>query len=270
MGRIIVCEEARLPLDSNSIKGLRTGIIGNIVNFHNLVGSTDDLAKEIALSGGREGTVVVSNEQTEGRVRSGRKWESSAGGLYLSVVLRPNVGREELSILPLITGLAISKTISTTYLIETSLKWPNDILVDGKKVAGILAQTSMKGDDVEYVIIGIGINVNNPMKELPLDIRRKSTSLSEAAGSDLDRGELLRNLLTFLDLHYHGFLQGGGPQLLEEWSNRCETIGRNVRIEMIDDTIRGSALGIDETGAMMVKQGLDIIRIAHDDCIHLR
>ena len=263
-------EKARLPLDSNSIKGLRTGIIGNIVNFHNVVGSTNELAKEIALSGGEEGTVVVSNKQTRGMGRSARKWESSEGGLYLSVVLRPNVGREELSILPLISCLAISKAISTTCLIETSVKWPNDVLIDGKKVAGILTQTSIKDDKKDYVIVGMGINVNNPVKELSHDIRRKSISISEAVGSDLDRGELLRNLLSFLDLHYHGFLQGAGPQLLEEWSDRCETIGRNVRIEMIDDTIRGSALGIDETGAIMVKQGLDMIRITSDDCIHLR
>ncbi len=263
-------EGPRLPLDSESIKGLRTRIIGNIVNFHSLVGSTDELAKDIALSGGEEGTVVVSNKQTEGMGRSGRRWESSEGGLYLSVVLRPNTGREEVSILPLISSLALSKAISTTYLIETSVKWPNDVLIGGKKTAGILTQTSMKDDEMEYVIIGMGINVNNPIKELPHDIRRKSTSLSEATGKDQDRGELLRNLLTFLDLHYQGFLQGGGPQLLEEWSDRCETIGRAVRIQMIDDTIRGSALGIDETGALMVKQGLDIIRITSDDCIHLR
>ncbi len=266
-----MCEKGpRLPLDSESIKGLRTRIIGNVVNFHSVVGSTNELAKEIALSGGEEGTVVVSNKQTEGVGRMGRRWESSEGGLYLSVVLRPNVGQDELSILPLITGLAVSKAISTTYMFETSVKWPNDILIGGKNTAGILTQSSMKGEKVEYVILGIGINVNNPMKDLPHDTRRRSTSISEVRGRDQDRGEMLRNLLTFLDLHYQRFLQGGGPQMLEEWSDRCETIGRAVRIQMVDDAIRGSALGIDETGALMVKQGLDIVRITSGDCVHLR
>ena len=263
-------EEPIIPLDSDSIKGLRTRIIGKVINFHSVVGSTSELAKEIALSGGEEGTVVVSNKQTDGVGRLGRKWESPEGGLYISVVLRPNVSPGELAILPLIAGLSVSKAISTTCLIETTVKWPNDLLIEEKKVSGILSQSSLKGDEIEYAILGIGLNVNNSMEGLHHDIRRKSTSLGAACGKPQDRSELLRNILTFLDLQYQRLLQGGGAQMLEEWSDRCETIGRDVRVQMMDDTIRGTALGIDETGALMVKKGPDIVRVTSGDCIHLR
>jgi len=265
-----MAEAANSPLDSVSIRGLRTRIVGSVVNFHGQVTSTNDLARELAKADCNEGSVVVASSQTEGRGRFDRKWTSAEGGLYLSVVLRPELTMDEVTPLPLLAGLAVSKAISTTSLIETNLKWPNDVLIDGSKVGGVLMESSSVGERMEWVVLGAGMNVNNSIAGSMGESSMDATSLIEYTGKTQDLGEMLRNTLYFLDLIYVGFLQGSITSLLEQWTARSSTVGRRVRVEQQNDTIRGRALGVDERGCLLVKSGPEIIRITSGDCFHLR
>ena len=259
------------PMNLSCLDGMTCRRIGKVVNFHRSVPSTNDLAKEMADGGCADGTVVFAEEQTGGKGRAGRRWTSSEGGIYLSVVLKGEMDLKTVNSLPLIFGLAVSKTISTSAMIESGLKWPNDVLIGEKKVCGVLMEASVKAEEVEYVVVGIGLNVNNSLKDLDEETRERSTTLSDEIGEKLDRRELLRNLLYFLDLHYDRYLEGGVQRLLEEWSGRSKTIGKQVSVEdSSGDVVKGKALGVDQTGALMVRSGKKITRILSGDCVHLR
>ncbi|MGA1822299.1 MAG: biotin--[acetyl-CoA-carboxylase] ligase [Thermoplasmatota archaeon] len=257
-------------LDRSCIQGLTCRIVGSVVNFYDELESTNILAREMAEGNCRDGTVIVANRQTGGKGRMRRRWESPPGGLYLSVVLRPMIPAEQASIIPLIAGLAVSKAISTTALLETSLKWPNDILIDERKVSGILVESSVKGEIMEFAVIGIGINANVDTSRFPDDFSKSSISLMEKSGEAVDREELLRNILYFLDMIYARFMDGGGLQLLDEWAERSSTVGSEVIINLSGGHIVGKAVGLDDTGALLLSREGEIIRITEGDCVHLR
>jgi len=251
------------------VKGLTTRTIGRIIHFHDVVTSTNELAREMAEGGAREGTVIIANSQSEGKGRNERRFHSPRGGIYLSIVLRPSLGPDEISVLPLVMGLAVSKAIQCTTFTEARLKWPNDVLIDGKKVSGIMTRSSVKGRNVEHVIVGIGINVNTSLDDLPEDIRQSSTSLRDVSGTDIDPNQFARDLLYFLDLVYSQFIDGQKEDLLDQWSSRSDTIGEEVRVLTSGGDVFGRALGLDQTGALVVRTDSGLERISSGDCIKL-
>jgi BirA family transcriptional regulator, biotin operon repressor / biotin---[acetyl-CoA-carboxylase] ligase len=256
-------------LDERSLSGISTSLIGRDVEFFSEVTSTNILAKERAEDGCKEGLVIISSKQTGGKGRSNRTFVSPDGGLYLSVVLRPDQELSNMSILPLLAGLAVSKAISTTVLRESSLKWPNDVLMGGKKVCGILVESGVKGDKLEYVVIGIGINVNITMDQFPAELQEKASTLKEIIGDDVDLVELLRDLIYFLEILYGRFIEGEIDHILEKWSERSSTLGKQVRIQTSGGSMEGKALGVDQTGALMLKIDGSLHRIDVGDVEHL-
>jgi BirA family biotin operon repressor/biotin-[acetyl-CoA-carboxylase] ligase len=250
-------------------RGLTTRIIGKIINFHDVVISTNDIAKELAEGGAREGTVVVARKQTGGKGRLNRTFSSPDGGIYLSIILRPGLPPEEMASLPLIAGLSVSKAIQCTIFKEILLKWPNDVMKDGRKIAGILTTSSIKGRDIEYVIVGIGINLNTRIEDLPDDIRSIAGSVKDADGEDIDPNEFLRDLLYFLDLQYSQFISGDRESLLDQWSSRSETIGREVTVKTDSGEISGKALGLDQSGALIIRSKKGMERVDSGDCVNL-
>jgi BirA family biotin operon repressor/biotin-[acetyl-CoA-carboxylase] ligase len=256
-------------LDSTVLEDLGTIIVGTSCEYHDVLVSTNDLVKERADTGAREGLVVVSGSQTKGRGRQNRSFSSPPGGLYLSILLRPDIGPDAVSALPLIMGLAVSKAISTSAGIESELKWPNDVNIKGKKVCGILVESSVKGDRVEHVIIGIGINANTTPSDLPNGIRGTATTIRTEAGREISLVDLLRDLVCFLDMHYTKFISGGTEDLLDQWSERSTTLGKEVRIVSSGVTFSGKALGIDQTGALMIETQGELRRVDFGDCQHL-
>ncbi len=177
------------------IKGLTTRVIGTVINFHDEVTSTNDIAVDLAKGGAKEGTVVMARVQTGGKGRNGRSFSSPRGGLYLSVILKPVIPIDDISSLPLVMGLSVSKAIQCSTYREARLKWPNDVLVEGKKVAGILMVTSIKSMDLDYVVVGIGINLNTDSSDLSEDARAVAGSLREITGNVTDPNEFSRDLM---------------------------------------------------------------------------
>lgn len=260
--------ETTLDKDSCT-RGLTTRLIGSVINFHDEVTSTNDVAREMAKGDAREGTVVMARSQTGGMGRLGRPFSSPVGGLYLSVILRPNMALGEISPLPLVVGLSVSKAIQCNTFKEASLKWPNDVQIEGKKVAGILVTSSAKGEKADHVIVGIGINLNTKIKDLPEDLQNIAGSLKEVTGNHIDPNEFTRDLLYFLDLHYSMFMEGQGESLMDQWVSRSSTIGTDVEVTTSNGYVRGKAIGIDQTGALVLQTKSGMARVDSGDCTSL-
>jgi BirA family biotin operon repressor/biotin-[acetyl-CoA-carboxylase] ligase len=256
--------------DGAFLSTLSPSIVGRHVEFLGEVGSTNTIARERASKGCTEGLIIVASSQTGGKGRLSRSFISPEGGLYLSVVLRPKVSPSQASILPLMAGLAVSKAISTTVLKETSLKWPNDVLIGDKKVCGILMESSVKGHKLEYVIIGIGINVNSTIDQFPEDIRERTGTLKQIVGKLVDIEDLLRNLICFLDMQYSIFLDDQIETILDKWSERSSTIGRLISVHTGQGVFKGKALGLDQSGALLLSVDGSLQRIDMGDVEHLQ
>ena len=204
--------------------GLFTRIVGKRLLFFQEISSTMDEAARQAESGADEGTVVVTESQTAGRGRHGRGWVSHEGNLYFSVLFRPTL--EALPLISILAGVATVRAIRTTTGSDPQIKWPNDVMLGGKKIAGILVESVVQGDTVAYAVLGIGINVNLDAEALA-DIGDFASSLNAAIGQPVAREDVLRQLLHDLDGLYLQALQGQSP--LPEWRTMLETLGQRVR-----------------------------------------
>jgi BirA family transcriptional regulator, biotin operon repressor / biotin---[acetyl-CoA-carboxylase] ligase len=221
---------------------------GEIHCFDN-VGSTNALACSLASEGASEGTVVAAESQTKGRGRLGRPWESPLGGLYFSVILRPEMRIEEISAMTLVSASAIVCAISEISSANPGIKWPNDIFIGDKKVCGILAETMGQPDRTDFLVIGAGINVNTAREKLP----EEATSMKAETGKTTDRAELLCLILENLERYYDIFKSKGFAAFREEVKGMSNVLGKEVRIETNRNTVSGMAIDIDVSGALIVR-----------------
>lgn len=227
-----------------------TRIVGSQIVNYNSVSSTMDVARSLAIAGAREGTVVVAEEQTAGRGRLSRRWLAPPGSsLLLSVILKPPPSK--LSALSMMAALAVSRSIEQATGLAASIKWPNDVLLGGKKVCGILIESDMVKEAVNWAIIGIGINVNLDVSSLP-GLETPATSLSSALGHQVSRPELLHTLLQELDELYQLLLQGQPVQ--QHWLERLDTLGKEVTVRQGDRIERGVAESVDEQGRLLLRR----------------
>ena len=181
---------------------LQTNFIGQEIHNFVEVTSTNDVAKELAIKGARDGTLVVAETQSCGRGRLGKKWVSPKGGIWFSIILRPKGNPEDALKLTLMTAKVVAKVISDIFRLEAEIKHPNDVLIGGKKVCGILTEMRTKGNTVDFVVIGVGINANINLDSFPRPLRKSLTSLKEELKEDIDRKRLLRVLLEELEQYY--------------------------------------------------------------------
>lgn len=211
-----------------------------------------DVCRAGAEQGAAEGFVVVADEQTAGRGRAGREWYSPpAQSLYLSVLLRPALLPRQISWLTMIGGLAVVDALSqfATPGSPLSLKWFNDVLLNGRKVAGVLVESSLTGERLDYAVLGIGLNVNTRFDDAPEDIRRRAISLRQAFGREFDRAEVLDRLLAALAARY-GHLP---TSPVADYARHLETLGRTVRLNLGHEVIEGDALRVEADGALVVR-----------------
>ncbi len=234
--------------------GARTRLLGHSVHYWTEIDSTNAALARLRKAGASEGTVVVADAQTAGRGRLGKPWFSPPGvNLHLSVLLTPPLHLSEARLLTLIGSLAIADAIESTG-VKAQLKWPNDVLVADKKIAGVLADVQTHEGQVEWVILGIGINVN--IDRLTIDrlfgeAALGATSLREALGHEVDRAALAARLLEALEHYYFDFLSAGSRPLLAEWRRRS-FLGRRVRVYEDDMQVEGVALDLDDAGCLVV------------------
>jgi BirA family biotin operon repressor/biotin-[acetyl-CoA-carboxylase] ligase len=230
-------------------RGLKTNNIGLKVIYLPSVTSTMDAARDEALKGAAEGTVIVAGEQTGGRGRLKRGWISPEGNIAVSIIIYPDT--KSLPYLIMIASLAVVKSIESVTGVKAGIKWPNDILIGGKKVGGILIENEVRGNKVAYSVVGIGINVALKVDEHK-DIADTATSLKSETGKGDLRIEIIRSLLTEFERLY--LTLPDGKAIYEAWRNSLVTLGKKVRASSGNQVIEGIAEAVDESGALMIRE----------------
>jgi len=230
-------------------EGLTTRFVGRRLEYRGVLGSTQDLARELARAGTPEGTVVLAGRQTAGRGRLGRSFISPRGGLYFTVVLRPAL--EHLRPLPIVAALAVARGLEQVAGLGTALKWPNDVLVGGRKICGILLESDLTGQTVNYVLLGIGVNVNADVAAYS-EIAAIATSAAAEACRPVSREALAAAVLNELEELYLAVQAGGRVQ--DEWRARLETLGRQVRVTSGETVEEGLAEDVDGDGSLILRR----------------
>jgi BirA family biotin operon repressor/biotin-[acetyl-CoA-carboxylase] ligase len=232
----------------------RTLVIGREIRVFERTTSTNDVMARLARDGAKEGVVVFAESQSRGRGRLGRLWISPARkGLWFSVLLRPELTPQSATQVMIAAATALARAIRQETGMLPEIKWPNDILIHGKKVAGILTEMSAELDRVKTIVLGIGVDVNLAASEFPEDLRQIATSLSIERGQPIDRAELAVAILRELDRDYERLRRGNFEAVAAEWREHCTTLGRNVAIRMGDRVIRGRAESLDPDGALLLR-----------------
>lgn len=228
---------------------LRTKFLGKSILSYTSLDSTNDTAYKLAEGGAKEGTVVIAEKQKKGKGRRGRTWISPKGGIYLSCIIRPDIEPKEVAKITLVSAVAVSVSIRKVVNIPVMIKWPNDITINGKKVCGILTEMKAEQDKVDFLIVGIGVNVDNPASLLP----KGATTLSEESGSSVSKVGLAKSILENLE-HYMGiFKKEGFKAIRGEWRDLSETIGCHVKVQCHEGKIEGQALDVDADGALVIR-----------------
>ncbi len=249
--RLVATPDALLPDDLKS--RLKSKIIGGEILVFQETESTNSVAERMARNGSREGLVVFAETQTKGRGRMGRKWISPKGkGLWFSVMLRPRFAPTAVTRLTILTAVAVSQAIRDTTRLDARIKWPNDILVNGKKVAGILTDMLSDADTIKHAIIGIGVDVRCAPQDFPPEVRAIATSLEHEANAKFSRPELAARILSLMDVYYakaHGRFQ----EIVDEWANFSSSLGKRAHVTVGTRRIEGTVQALDADGALLVR-----------------
>lgn len=234
--------------------GLGCRCVGSAVRCFDTTDSTNVQACRFGDEGHAEGLVVIADRQISGKGRMGRRWESPGGvNLYASILLRPSIPPFEAPRLTFLSAVAVCRAIVRCTGLHPTVKWPNDVLVKGAKVAGLLNEMSSETERVHYVVLGIGVNLNMQRDQFPENLRYPATSLAVAADKPVSRLEFTRALLSETDALYQAYLQHGSAPILEAWSGLCDLVGRQVEVDCSGRKITGTMAGLAEDGALLVR-----------------
>lgn len=263
---------------------LSTKTLGRALHLLGETSSTNTIAVALAQGGAPDGTVVIAESQTAGRGRLGRQWHSPPGkNLYCSIILRavptPDRVAQWLSWVPLISAMATARAIQVRNALRPSVKWPNDILIGRRKVAGLLCESGGWGTPLAFVVVGIGINVNSHPETFPPNLRELATSMAAEAGRPFDRAALLATLLSELEIRCETFLLGRPTDVMQEYLARCSTLGQRVRVNLASGhSVEGWAETIAPDGSLrIIREGApdgsydgSVVDIRAGDVVHLR
>ncbi len=264
--KLISCPDRLYPSEIN--QNLQTRFVGKKIYYFDTVTSTMDVAFQLGLKNSPEGAVILAETQTKGRGRINRDWFSPHHkGIYLSVILRPRIAPSQAPIFTLLVAVSVCEAIKNIAGLETQIKWPNDILLHNKKIGGILTEMSAEMDEIHFIIIGIGINVNNDKKSLVSG----ATSIKEHKKEKISRIELLQKILKRIEENYTLFKEKGGQPIIERWRDFNVTLGRRVKIYAHKGHIEGEAVDIDIDGALLLRSDHGLMhRVTTGDVIHCR
>ena len=229
-------------------------LIGSRVCCFDETDSTNLQATRLGDQGAADGLVVIADRQLSGKGRMGRQWESPGGvNLYASILLRPPVLPFEAPKLTFLSAVAVCRAIKECTGLQPTVKWPNDVLLNGAKVAGLLNEMSSETDQVHYVVLGIGVNLNMRSEQFPEDLRYPATSLAMVAGRPVSRLEFTRTLLQEIDALYQIYLEQGSTPILSAWEDLCDLTGKTVHVDCSGSQIEGTMIGLGDDGALQVR-----------------
>lgn len=227
--------------------------------------STQDIARKLAENGWDEGTVIIADRMTEGRGRLGRKWVADYGGLWMTLILRPK-SVDNLQLINLVAGLSVVEGIKKLYEVPLGLKWPNDVLLNNRKICGILSEAKFTGTTIDYILLGIGVNINNKLHESIKDI---AISLKDYLGFEIPIQPILTEILRSLNNLYTELLTGNVNEIINKWKKHSIMFGRNVKVCVSEGVIIGVAVDVDNDGSLIVRTDEGIKKIYSGDVVHL-
>ncbi|MDD3904953.1 MAG: biotin--[acetyl-CoA-carboxylase] ligase [Candidatus Omnitrophica bacterium] len=252
---------------------LKSKVIGREIISYRKAGSTNDIAYSLAEKGLKEGAVILAEEQEQGKGRHGRTWLSpSKGGIYFSVILRPRIAPVEIPRITLVAAVAVARTIRDVTALPAMIKWPNDILINHGKVCGILTEMKAEQDSADFIVIGIGINVNTPVRQLP----KGATSLKEELahhnkGEGVSRIELTKRLIERLEEYYFILKTEGPGRIMDEWKHLSGILGSRIKVVLPNRTFEALAHDIDPDGALVVRRDEGTLeKISSGDIVMVR
>nr|WP_254119485.1 biotin--[acetyl-CoA-carboxylase] ligase [Bacillus sp. FJAT-29790] len=252
-GYRIISTPERVTADEIRL-GLKTAFLGRHIHYEESVDSTQKIAHHLVNEDSPEGTIVIAEEQLSGRGRMDRPWHSPKfTGIWMSVILRPNIPPPKAPQLTLIAAVAVVQAIEELTALSPQIKWPNDILLNGKKVTGILTELQADADRIISIIIGLGMNVNQQQDDFPEELKAIATSLSIEIGEKLQRAEVIKMLLHKLEQLYLLYLEKGFYPIKLLWESYAVSIGKNITARTLTGSIYGKALGITEDGVLMIE-----------------
>lgn len=241
-------------LSLNEIRARTKGSIGKEILFYEMVDSTNTLAELLAEEGKAEGTVILAETQKKGRGRHGRSWVSPPFvNIYMSIILRPEIEPKDATLLTLMSAVGCAHTLRKVSGLDVTIKWPNDLIVSEKKIGGILTDVHIENKKLKYAVIGIGLNVNMDFIELPSEIKDIATSLRIETGRIYSRTEILIEIINGIDYWYSILKEMKTKELLKEWELLTSTLGKEVRVVTVKETLTGIAESIDNKGMLVLK-----------------
>lgn len=244
-------------IDVNLIKSsIQTDLIGSEIIYFDEIESTNEYAKELAEHGDLEGTLIIADHQKTGRGRLDRKWYSPRNvNLYFSIILRPKINVRDVNILTLISSISTVDTISE-YGIKPYIKWPNDVVVNGRKISGVLTEINTKKETVDYVVVGVGINLNLTRKDLgeQENLSEIATSMYIESGSLIDRNRFLINFIDNIDSTYVEYTENGKDIIVQKWMERWNGLNRKVIVRLDNESFFAKCKGLDESGYLVVEK----------------
>jgi BirA family transcriptional regulator, biotin operon repressor / biotin---[acetyl-CoA-carboxylase] ligase len=252
-------------------RDLPTEYIGKEIHYYSEVDSTNEVAKRLAHDGAPEGTIIIAESQRSGRGRRGKKWLSPSGGVWMTIILRPDIPPSKAPQLTLVTGVAVAETLDKECRLDVGIKWPNDILIGEKKVCGILTEASTNPKGLEYVVVGVGIDLNVDVNTFPPELREGATSLKQELEKEIYSVKLVQRFLQNFENLYDDFKTGKFPEILKEWRKLSKTIGSYVEVQKKGRVVRGEAVGITKEGVLILEMDDGSLRkVISGECIHLK
>lgn len=249
---------------------LHTKYLGRNIVYYPVCDSTQNIASSIAREGAPHGTVVISEEQTAGRGRLERSWDSSANkGIWMSVIIRPEISPQFAAQFTLVSAVAIARAMEDITKCSPDIKWPNDLLINGKKVTGILTELQADMDRVQSIIIGIGVNVNQELNAFDESIQSFATSIKIESGDEIDRVVLVAKILDYLEKYSDMYVENGFEPIKLLWESYNCTLGKRIRANLLRETIEGVAIGITNDGVLELQLDNGEIRGIYSADIHL-
>ncbi len=245
--------------DSLTPEAVVTGLMSRVFGrrdyfYYREIDSTNNRALELAADGYPEGTVVVAETQTAGRGRRGRTWYSPPRhGIYLSVILRPQLPVREIPRVSLVIGVAVAETLEAAFQLPARIKWPNDILINNRKIAGVLSEVVTGSQGIDCIVTGIGLNINNPLQDFPGELRTAPTSVLAEKETPVSRVRVLQELLMHLETRYYQLLEGNFNGILDKGKSLSTVIGKEVEYDSQNGLAIGQAVDIDDNGFLLVK-----------------
>lgn len=250
---------------------LDTKRIGQRVIAHDEVTSTQTVAHEAAARGAEEGTLVLAEVQTGGKGRLGRRWHSPKGtGVWMSLIIRPAIPLPKTPQMTLLTAVTVARTIREETGLPVKIKWPNDIFIGDKKVCGILTELNAESDRVNYLVIGIGVNVNSVAGDFPPELVEVVTSLRIETGESVKRTRFIQQFCRFFEEEYDYYMQHGFERVKAEWERNSYTIGRWVNVQTISQQLEGRAVALDDEGVLLVEDKSGVVHKVYSADVNYR